>query len=92
MQMLAELPASIEVVEVTPQDIPNDVVSIVGHQDTANVVSNMLGRKIEFNRESVTLSKGETIFVAQITGGRLPEGVTELPEGVHMKFMKVTIK
>ena len=37
------------------------------------------------------LKKGDTLYVAQLTGGRLPEGATELPEGFSFKFLKVEL-
>jgi hypothetical protein len=43
------------------------------------------------NRVNVTLRKGDTAFVAQLQGGRLPEGCTTLPEGFSFKFVKVEV-
>ena len=63
----------------------SDLVSAVGHQDTANVLG------VEMNRVSVTLKKGDVAFVAQLMGGRLPEGSTTLPEGFSFKFIKVEV-
>ena len=65
--------------------------SIIGHPDTAKVVSGLLNREVECNRESVTLSVGDVLYVAQVTGGRLPEGATKLPEGVEITFRKVIV-
>lgn len=63
----------------------SDLVSAVGHQDTANVLG------VEMNRTNVTLKKGDVAFVAQLQGGRLPEGSTTLPEGFSFKFIKVEV-
>jgi len=63
----------------------SDLVSAVGHQDTANVLG------VEMRRVNVTLRKGDTAFVAQLQGGRLPEGSTTLPEGFSLKFFKVEV-
>lgn len=76
---------------VAPEEVPNDVKSVIGHPDTARVVSEILGRRISFNRESITLEEGDELYVAQITGGRLPEGATTLPEGVSIVFHKYSI-
>ena len=65
--------------------------SAVGHADTAVVISNMIGLDVPMNRISVNLSKGMTLIVAQIIGGRLPEGTTTLPEGFELKFVKVEV-
>lgn len=65
--------------------------SVVGHADTANVLADMLGVPVGFNRVSVKLEKGDVLYVGQIVGGRLPEGAMELPEGFSIKFLKVEI-
>lgn len=88
LQMLPS-DGNVSVETVTEADIPSDVVSCIGHADTANVLSDILGMEIPVNRTSVTLNEGDVLYVAQITGGRLPEGSTTLPEGFDFKFMKV---
>ena len=59
------------------------MVSAVGHADTARVLG------VEPNRINVKMSENDIITVAQVMGGRLPEGATELPDGVTMDFFKV---
>ena len=59
--------------------------SAVGHADTANVLG------VAMNRVSVTLGKGDKIVVAQLIGGRLPEGCTTLPKGFAFKYKVVEI-
>ena len=78
--------------EITPEDIPSDVVSAIGHADTANVLTNMLGFPVPMNRAFVTLEPDTEIYVAQLVGGRLPEGSTTLPEGFSFKFYRVTVQ
>lgn len=63
----------------------SDLVSAIGHADTARVLG------VPMNRVNVTLKKGDTAFVAQLQGGRLPEGSTTLPEGFSFKFIKVEV-
>lgn len=82
----------LEIKKVSPEDIPVDAISCIGHQDTANVLSGILGRDIPCNRRSVFLNNKDTLYVAQLTGGRLPEGTTTLPQGFKFKFLKVTVK
>lgn len=65
--------------------------SVVGHQDTANVLTTLLGVEVPFNRESVKLTTGDVLYVAQVSGGRLPEGATTLPQGFELVFLKVTL-
>ncbi len=66
--------------------------SIVGHQDTANILSNELGKEVKFNRISVELKAGDILYVATFNKKiRLPEGATTLPEGVEFVYQKVEI-
>lgn len=62
------------------------VKSVIGHQDLAGILH------LPFNRESITLRKGDILYVAQVVGGRLPLGCTELPIGTKIVFLKVTIE
>lgn len=65
--------------------------SVVGHSDTATLFSILLGVKVSTNRENITLNPGDTLYVGQIQGGRLPEGCTELPEGITIKWLAVNM-
>ena len=77
--------------EIGATDIPSDVTSAVGHADTANVLTNMLGFEVPMNRINVVLDENTELYVAQLIGGRLPEGSTTLPEGYRFRFYRVTI-
>ena len=68
-----------------------DFESAVGHPDTAAVLTDVLKKDVAFNRVNVSLKHGDVLYVAQIIGGRLPEGSTSLPEGFKMTFVKVTL-
>lgn len=81
---------TISVKEVAPADIPADAISCIGHADTASVVSSILGKSVEVNRVSVKLTESDALYVAQVVGGRLPEGSTTIPDGMSIKFLKVT--
>jgi hypothetical protein len=61
------------------------LVSAIGHADTAHVLG------FEPNRVTVQIGRQETIIVAQLVGGRLPEGCTELPDGFEFEYFFVTI-
>lgn len=65
--------------------------SAVGHADTAVVMSDLLGVEIQHNRLTVELQPGDAALVAQVVGGRLPEGCTTLPEGVRIEWRLVTM-
>ena len=65
--------------------LPDGLISAIGHQDTANVLG------VPMNRVNVHLSNGDIAYVAQLQGGRLPEGSTTLPDGFSFKFIKVKV-
>lgn len=77
--------------EVTAAEIPAYAISCIGHADTAAVVAEMLKREVEVNRTSIKLKQGDELYVAQLVGGRLPEGCTTLPDGFTIKFVKVSM-
>ena len=82
LQMVG-MPSTVKFTEVN--ELPQGLVSAIGHVDTARVLG------FEPNRINVFLEKGDVAFVAQLVGGRLPEGSTTLPEGFHFKFIKVEV-
>ena len=59
--------------------------SIVGHADIAAVLG------VAMNRASVTLERGDYLYVAQLIGGRLPEGCKTLPEGFRLQWILVEV-
>ena len=67
----------------------SDVVSCIGHEDTAKLFN------LEFNRQSIELHEGDILFVCELNnpnGTRLPAGITEisqLPDGFHFRFLKL---
>lgn len=83
----------------------DSMTSIVGHNDTATVFSNVLGVNVNFNRTNYTMDidgfaksvsgKGteedvrDVLIVGQYVGPRLPEGATNLPEGATIKWFLV---
>lgn len=91
LQMLDGYPAVPIVEHVAAIDIPDDVVSCVGHADTANVLSEILGTEVACNRQSIRLTKDDILYVAQVIGGRLPDGATTLPDGVKIVFLKIRV-
>ena len=70
----------------TVTDLPGCLVSAVGHADTARILG------VPMNRINIQLMPGQTAIVAQLQGGRLPEGATTLPEGFSFKFFRVLVK
>jgi hypothetical protein len=80
---MVDVPCSVHFEEV--DELPDGLTSAIGHADTAHVLG------VEPNRINVHLSKGDTAYVAQLQGGRLPEGTTTLPEGFSFKYIKVVV-
>lgn len=80
---MVDIPCNVKFTEVS--ELPAGLTSAVGHQDTANVLG------VEMNRINVHLRKGETAYVAQLQGGRLPEGSITLPDGFAFKYIKVEV-
>lgn len=89
LQMLKNSSCSLSITEISEQEfdkIKTTAISVVGHPDTARVLG------VLFNRVSVQIGEGDTLYVAQLSGGRLPEGATELPEGCVFKYYKISVK
>lgn len=82
LQMI-DFPSEVKFTEVN--ELPNGLESAVGHADTAAILG------VACNRVNVHLNNGDVAFVAQLQGGRLPEGSTMLPEGFKFKFIKVEV-
>lgn len=70
-----------------------EIISAVGHVDTAALFSRLLGREIPVNRISIKLTghagSGDVALVGQLQGPRLQEGATELPEGASIEWWLV---
>ena len=82
----------IRVKKITPDEIPTDIESAIGHVDTAKLQSNNLGIEVKPNPVSNKLTESDVLYVAQYTGPRLPEGATTLPEGASLEFFEVTFR
>ena len=82
VQMLQDFPCNVVFTEVG--ELPKDLESAIGHQDTANVLG------VEMNRVSVSLKKGDTAYIAQLVGGDCRKGAP-LPEGYRLRLFKVEI-
>lgn len=83
LQMVSEASYALKI--KTVDALPSGLISAIGHQDTAFVLG------VEMNRVNVSLKVGDIAYVAQLMGGRLPEGSTTLPEGFSFKFLRVEV-
>jgi len=95
LNMLSQAKALVSVEQISLEEaktvLANGFVSAIGHQDTANVLSNLLGIDVPMNRVNVVLDNDTTLIVAQYKGPRLPEGSTTLPEGAKIEFYRVKL-
>lgn len=70
----------------------NELVSVVGHEDIARIISQQLGITVPVNRVDVKLQPdtgtepGDIALIAQYSGPRLPAGTTSLPEGATIEY------
>jgi len=65
-------------VKVTPEEVKKIIKgerihSVVGHKETAELFSRILGIHVEFNRKEYKMLPGDTLIVG-MPHGRLPEG------------------
>jgi hypothetical protein len=67
-------------------DKQKEYKSIVGHQDTADIIQQLLCLDIPFNRETIKLVKKDILVVAQYNGPRLEEGTTKLKEAIGTQY------
>jgi hypothetical protein len=83
--------ATLRIERVEPGDVPAGAQSIIGHEDTARLVSAILGRDVQVNRVSLQLQPGDTYYWAQYEGPRLSPGATSLPDGARFVFLKLVL-
>lgn len=81
---MVDVPCKVSFEEVDA--LPSGLTSAIGHADTAHVLG------VEPNRINVHLAKGDTAYIAQLMGGRLPEGCTTLPDGYKFKYILVKVE
>ena len=60
--------------------------SFVGHKAAAEEMG------VEYNRDDLLLSPGDLLFVRQLSGKRLPEGVNTMPDNVEIKFYMLIVE
>ena len=98
INMLDQFPCDVRFQEIDKdyainliQQNNNEIDSYIGHEDTAKVLSNEFNINIPVKRHPLTLKSNEYILVAQLTGGRLPEGATKLPDSFQFRYFLVSI-
>lgn len=89
LQMIAnakEVNLNVKEIEMPSTEELKEMTSAIGHSDLANIL------KVECNRVNISLKGDDELYVAQLVGGRLPEGTTTLPEGFSLKWYKIVLK
>lgn len=64
IQLLKSFPVDVHIEQIEASNIPTDVVSGIGHFDTADVLSDTLGLNIPCNRQSTTVNTDIELYVA----------------------------
>jgi len=93
--MLAAFPATAKFEEISLSEaramLAADLMSAVGHADTAAVFADVLGLPVPANRTTVVLNKGDVAVIGQYRGPRLPEGCTTLPAGATIQWLRLSV-
>ena len=87
-QMITHFPCDTHTVEITKEKFDyykQHAISYIGNENLANLLN------VDYNRESLKLREGDVLLVAQLMGGKLPKGATELPHNVSIKYLCVQI-
>ena len=102
VNMLFQLPAVVKFEEISLEEakkmIENGFESAIGHQGTAQVLSQLLSVNVPVARKEVKLSKGQIAIIFQLNI-RLQEGqilsaeeVQQLYQQGKVKFIKATVE
>ncbi|MEM3872110.1 MAG: DUF1874 domain-containing protein, partial [Nitrososphaeria archaeon] len=70
-----------------------DLESYIGHESTAQIVSDLLEAPVKANRAQISLNAGDSCYIFQLTQ-RLPEGkilTKEELEQLPYKWLKVSV-
>jgi len=80
-------------VERTKEELSKGFTSVIGHPDTAKLLTELLDVNVPANRIAIKLNHGDSVIVFQLLT-RLPEGkvlTKEELEKLPYKFYKVTL-
>lgn len=98
--MITEYPVNIKAEELSVGEVKdliekNFIEFKIGHPSFANVLSQLLGVKVEAEREKILLGKNEKAIIAQLYGAqRFPEGKVLSEDEIKLldiRFIKVSI-
>ncbi len=99
LNMLAIVPADLSVKEITVEDVKkllneNQFLSVIGHEATANILTEILQTSIKANRVPLKIGRNDKLIIFQILK-RLEEGKILSPEEIKdlpTKFFLVEMK
>jgi len=60
--------------------------SFVGHKVAADEMG------VEYNRDDLLLKSGDILYVRQIAGKRLPEGVNQIPADSEIQYWQIILQ
>jgi hypothetical protein len=63
----------------------------IGHPDIDRIARDQIRWMIPGQRVTLSVGRGDILYVCQYRGPRLPEGATELPEGADIEWWRVTV-
>jgi hypothetical protein len=95
---MIETPNTIKVEEISAEETKKILSntnwkSVVGHESTAQILTQILGLPVPMNRQAIKLSKEDILVVFQLLE-RLPEGKVlseEELKTIPYKFLKISI-
>lgn len=72
-------------------DFAKTAKSVVGHDTTATIFSDILGLDVPCNRATISLRPGDCVLLGQYSGARLDPYTTRLPDGAKIRWIKVNL-
>jgi hypothetical protein len=71
------------------QQFAHGAMSSVGHANTAELFSQLLGRPVPMNRQTISLEPEDKILIGQYVGERLDEYAKHRPEHALIKWLLI---
>ncbi len=67
------------------------IESNIGHNSIATILTKVLGQKVDFCRQKVTINPGDRVIVSHYSGPRLDEDAKEIPPEGCLRFISVEV-
>ena len=94
LSMIKQFPTLISVDEISEDNVKElDLESAIGHESTAQLLSERLNKNLPCSRRTITLKRGDVIIVAQLMGPRKEFKELSLEEikDYPIKYLKVKV-